>query len=83
MKNVCVKTFSVGHTFTMCDAFYGIIENKVYKKQIENQQQWNDIMALCDIDTINVLQEQFKEWMWLHDLFFANKLIFFKNFLKF
>ncbi len=68
-----IKTFAVGHTFTICDTFYGIIENKSYKKQLEIQRDWEHIMNICNIETFNIPQEQFYAWNWLNDLFKTNK----------
>ncbi len=54
-----IKTFAVGHTFTICDTFYGIIENKSYKKQLKIQRDWEHIMNICNIETFNIPQKQF------------------------
>jgi hypothetical protein len=40
MVKIIAKTFSVRHIFTMCDAFYGAIERKSFKKQLKKQKDW-------------------------------------------
>ena len=39
-----LKTFEVGHTYTMCDLYFGSIENKAKKKTILTADMWANVM---------------------------------------
>ena len=73
VTKIVIKTFAVGYTFTLCDSYYGIIENKSYKQQIENQQQWIDLMKTCNINANEIPQEMFYNWDFLDKMFRKNK----------
>jgi hypothetical protein len=61
--------FLVGHTFTICDLFYGGIENKSYLKNCQKQKHWKEIMEAvkCLVEEIN--QEYLLDWSWLDKIF--------------
>lgn len=69
LVKLTVKTFSVGHTFTMCDAYFGGVEHKAHKKQCEKQADWEQLMKGSKIDVTSLEQEQFKSWDWLDKIF--------------
>ena len=62
-----LKALLVGHTFTMCDAFFGGIENGSYKKECFKQQDWIDIMRNSSVDAKEVHQQSFLNWDWLDE----------------
>ena len=59
----------VGHTFSLCDVFYGVIENKPYKRQMEKQSDWEKIMQDCGIDVTAFKQENMFDFNWLEKIF--------------
>ena len=69
LLKITVKAFLVGHTFTLCDVFYGVIENKSYKKQLEQQSDWEKVMTDCGIDVTAFKQENIYNFSWLEKVF--------------
>jgi hypothetical protein len=74
LKKVVIKTFAVGHTFTLCDAYFGTIENYSYKKNIRHQQDWQDLMnEIKGVTAQSIKNEEFLDWMWLLKYWRPNK----------
>jgi hypothetical protein len=62
LKKTVAKTFTVGHTFTLCDAFYGSLETRSYRKQMECQKDWAKLMKECNMNVNYLEQNDFKDW---------------------
>ncbi len=69
MSQTTLKTLCVGHTFTLCDLFFGAIENKSYKKNCFTQKDWEQIMESCKCSVISMTQDFFYNWNWLEKCF--------------
>ena len=62
----------------MCDAFYGVIENKSFKQQCECQKDWENIMSSCkDISVTSMKQDLFYNWEFVEEDFVQNRYFFF------
>lgn len=55
--------FTVGHTFTLCDSYFGGINKKSYKRNLETQQDWQDLMQTVEnVTAFSVTQKEFTSW---------------------
>ncbi len=61
--------FQVGHTFTVCDLFFGAIENKSYLKNCQKPEHWKDIMESVKCNVEEIHQQKMLDWSWLDKTF--------------
>ncbi len=65
--------FQVGHTFTVCDFFFGAIENKSYLKNCQKPEHWKDIMESVKCNVEEIHQQKMLDWSWLDKIFAKNR----------
>ena len=49
MKKCDLKTFEVGHIYTLCDLFFGAIENKAKKRTMLTAKDWAETIEEAGI----------------------------------
>ena len=74
-KKITLKLFKKGHTFSICDTFYGVIENSSYGINCYETQDWCNIMNnICSVEAKLMPQKSFKNWSFLNSFFKKQKM---------
>lgn len=74
LKKIVINTFVVGHTFTTCDSYFGAIDTKSNRKQVETPEQWKNLMdSVVSVEAEVLKQEDLLNWDWLKDHYTRNK----------
>ena len=66
---ITLKMLQKGHTFNMCDLFFGLIERALANKQLLTQKEYEFYMALKHCLIKGMEQANFKNWKWLNKLY--------------
>ena len=63
--DVKLRMLEIGHTYTVCDLFFGGIEQECYAKQLETQHDYMSCMEKSGCIAVEMKQEFMFQWDFL------------------
>ncbi len=76
-KSVRLRMLEKGHTFTLCDLYFGAIEQQCFKKQLETQEDYMHIMEDAHCVARELKQEDMYKWDFVQNTFQKTRYLFY------